>query len=128
MRMRRRIQAAFDDLFRRVDLLVTFTLPWAATPIDRLFTPVPVTRGFTGMVAASNLAGLPALFLPVGLTQAGLPVGIQIVAPPFREDLLVALGESFQGATSWHRLRPPALAGGVTPAGDAIAEHAPVRG
>ena len=105
-RLRRRIQAAFRKVFAEVDLLATYTLPWPATPIDEAFTPVPITGGLTAMVAASNLAGLPALFVPCGFTGTGLPVGLQLVGPPFSEDLLVAVGERFQTTSSWHRARP----------------------
>ena len=107
MRERRRVRAAFDDVFRGVDAIFTYTLPWEPHPIAEEFEPVNPTRGFTGMVAASNLAELPALFLPVGLSDNGLPVGIQLVGPRFSEATLVAIGEAFQEATAFHRLRPP---------------------
>ena len=68
MRDRERVRAAFDAIFRDVDAIFTYTLPWEPHPIVGEFTPVNPTQGFTGMVAASNLADLPALFLPVGLT------------------------------------------------------------
>ena len=67
MRDRERVRAAFDAIFRDVDAILTYTLPWEPHPIVGEFTPVNPTQGFTGMVAASNLADLPALFLPVGL-------------------------------------------------------------
>jgi amidase len=35
------------------------------------------------------IAGLPAASVPVG-SEAGLPVGVQVVGPPFREDLVLA--------------------------------------
>ena len=108
MRIRKLVQEAFRRLFEHVDILVTYSLPWAPTPIDRLFTTVPISGGLTAMVAASNLAGLPALFLPVGLTADNLPVGIQLVAPPFQESRLLSVGMALQSTTEWHRLRPPA--------------------
>jgi aspartyl-tRNA(Asn)/glutamyl-tRNA(Gln) amidotransferase subunit A len=107
MRERRRVRAAFAAIFAGADAIFTYTLPWEPSPIDEVFEPIHPTRGFTGMVAASNLAELPALFLPVGLSDNGLPVGIQLVGPPFSEPTLVAIGELFQGATGFHRLRPP---------------------
>ena len=107
MRDRERVRAAFDAIFRDVDAIFTYTLPWEPHPIVGEFTPVNPTRGFTGMVAASNLADLPALFLPVGLTDNRLPVGVQLVGPRFSEATLIALGEQFQAATDFHALRPP---------------------
>ena len=41
---------------------------------------------------AITLTGCPTLAIPAGFTRSGLPVGLQIVAPPRREDLLLAAG------------------------------------
>ena len=116
MRERHRVRAAFARIFGGVDAILTYTLPWEASPIDEVFEPIQPTRGFTGMVAASNLAELPALFLPVGLSDNGLPVGVQLVGPPFSEPTLIAIGEAFQNATTFHRLRPPMAERTLTPA------------
>jgi Asp-tRNA(Asn)/Glu-tRNA(Gln) amidotransferase A subunit family amidase len=56
------------------------------------------------MVLARNaipwsLVGFPALSLPCG-TAGGLPVGLQLVAPPGREDLLVAVGKAAEAAVA----------------------------
>jgi amidase len=37
------------------------------------------------------MTGWPAVVVPVGLTGQGLPIGIQIVTPPWREDVAIAL-------------------------------------
>ena len=42
-----------------------------------------------------SLIGFPAVSVPCGLAGR-LPVGLQLVAPPWREDLLVALGSALQ--------------------------------
>jgi aspartyl-tRNA(Asn)/glutamyl-tRNA(Gln) amidotransferase subunit A len=107
MKARVRIRAAFAAIFRGADAILTYTLPWEPSPIDEELKPAPITGGFSGMVAASNLAELPALFLPAGLSANGLPVSVQLVGPAFSEASLCALGERFQEATTWHRLRPP---------------------
>jgi aspartyl-tRNA(Asn)/glutamyl-tRNA(Gln) amidotransferase subunit A len=60
----------------------------------------------TSLVQASNLAGLPALVLPCGFA-GNLPVALQLVGPPFSENLLLAVGREFQAHTDWHRRRPP---------------------
>ncbi len=38
----------------------------------------------------ANLTGSPALSLPCGATEAGLPVGLQLAAPPFEDERLLA--------------------------------------
>ena len=39
-----------------------------------------------------SLFGLPAISVPCGRTASGLPLSVQLVAPAFREDLLLAAG------------------------------------
>jgi aspartyl-tRNA(Asn)/glutamyl-tRNA(Gln) amidotransferase subunit A len=58
------------------------------------------------LIPAGNLAGLPAIGLPCGFADK-LPVAIQLVGPPFSENLLVAVGKAFQEHTDWHRRHPP---------------------
>jgi aspartyl-tRNA(Asn)/glutamyl-tRNA(Gln) amidotransferase subunit A len=43
----------------------------------------------------ANLAGIPSISIPCGLSS-GLPIGVQIMAPPFREDLLFKAGYLFE--------------------------------
>lgn len=83
----------FDDC----DVLVMPTVPVVA----------PRAEDFAGylMSLARNaipwsLVGFPAISVPCGLTQ-GLPVGLQLVAPPGREDLLVAVGRAVEEATGF---------------------------
>ena len=44
-----------------------------------------------------SLIGFPAASIPCG-RPGGLPVGVQLVAPPWREDLLVAAGSALEEA------------------------------
>ena len=53
----------------------------------------------------ANLAGLPAMSVPCG-EKGGLPVGMQMMAPRFREDLLLRAGYTWQRRTDWHRRCP----------------------
>ncbi len=57
-----------------------------------------------------NVTGLPALSLPLHQAPSGLPVGVQLVAGPWREDVLLQLGTALEQAMPW-RDRRPALAG-----------------
>jgi Asp-tRNA(Asn)/Glu-tRNA(Gln) amidotransferase A subunit family amidase len=97
--------------FARFDVLLMPTLPLEAFPIGvvhpveiagrpvRVHDVFPFTHPF-------NLSGHPALSLPAGMTDSGLPAAIQLVAPRFREDLLLRLGRQFEIARPW----PPAPA------------------
>jgi aspartyl-tRNA(Asn)/glutamyl-tRNA(Gln) amidotransferase subunit A len=112
MRVRSLVQQAFKELFFDVDILLTPTRPTIASkisdPLDRGAAPAaaPKSRGLNGMIPAGNLAGLPAISLPCGFAS-GMPIAISLVARPFYENQLVAIGKSFQTHTDWHRRRPP---------------------
>jgi len=112
MRIRALIQQAFDKAFyEQYDVILaparTGTASKLNEPLDAgRGRPAPTDMGFAAIIPAGNLAGLPALSLPCGLAN-GLPVGIQLVARPFNENLLLALGKAFQERTDFHRQRPP---------------------
>jgi aspartyl-tRNA(Asn)/glutamyl-tRNA(Gln) amidotransferase subunit A len=111
MRIRRLIQDQFRELFSAVDALVAPGRMGVATPVAEPLDsdrsgPVPQDPGMSELIPAANLAGLPALVLPCGFAE-GLPVALQVVGPPFSENLLLAIGREFQQRTDWHRRRPP---------------------
>lgn len=103
--MRERRKREFATVFEAADLLVLPTLPITAREVARIdendLAPSRLTR-FVGYY------GLCAIALPAGVSADGLPVSVQLVAPAFREDLLVRAGAAFQSVTGHHRLRPPA--------------------
>jgi aspartyl-tRNA(Asn)/glutamyl-tRNA(Gln) amidotransferase subunit A len=43
--------------------------------------------------------------VPCGFS-AGLPVGLQLIGPPFAEELLLRAGDAYQRVTDWHTRRP----------------------
>ena len=45
---------------------------------------------------AYNLTGWPAAVVPAGVSEAGLPLGVQLVAPPWREDIALALAGAIE--------------------------------
>jgi amidase len=54
-----------------------------------------------------NVTGQPAISLPINHDDTtGLPVGVQIVAPPWREDLLLRLSRTLELAHPWTGRRP----------------------
>ena len=47
-------------------------------------------RGFRYTVAF-NLTGWPSVVICVGRSAEGLPIGVQVVAPPWRDDVALAV-------------------------------------
>jgi amidase len=63
---------------------------------------------FTPYTAIVNVMGVPAIMLPLYHGADGLPTGVQLIGPPEREDLLLALAAQLERALPWAQ-RTPAL-------------------
>ena len=61
---------------------------------------------FSALVRIWNVTGQPAISLPLHQTLDGVPVGVQLVAPPGREDLLIALATELEEAVGWTPTAP----------------------
>jgi amidase len=55
---------------------------------------------FSALVRIWNVTGQPALSLPLYETPEGIPVGVQLVGPPGRDDLVLALGAQLERAAA----------------------------
>jgi Asp-tRNA(Asn)/Glu-tRNA(Gln) amidotransferase A subunit family amidase len=55
----------------------------------------------------TNLTGQPALCLPNGFRSDGLPTSITLTGRRHGEAELLAVGDAYQRATTYHRQRPP---------------------
>ena len=95
-----------QEAFERYDLLALPTLPLEAFPVDQIH-PFEIegekirTHDAFPFTYPFNLTGHPAVSIPAGLTDAGLPTGLQLVAPRFREDLLLRVSRRFEEAQPW---------------------------
>jgi len=56
---------------------------------------------FSIFVRIWNVTGQPAISLPLHTTADGIPVGVQLVAPPGRDDLLIALAAQLEETAGW---------------------------
>jgi aspartyl-tRNA(Asn)/glutamyl-tRNA(Gln) amidotransferase subunit A len=60
----------------------------------------------TRLTRPGNFLGVPALSVQAGFTRTGMPVGMQLLARPFDEATLFAVGHAYQRATA-HHLKAP---------------------
>jgi aspartyl-tRNA(Asn)/glutamyl-tRNA(Gln) amidotransferase subunit A len=100
-RLRRALLQDFHALFGSIDCLFTPTTPITAPRIGQkqveLDGQIVDTRlATTRLVRGINVLGFPALSLPCGTSKVGLPIGLQMIARPFEENLLLALGEALE--------------------------------
>jgi amidase len=108
----RRIVEAFVASF---DLLVTPTMACLPPPVgfwrtgagDDPLTPLLKSYPLAVFTSLFNVTGQPAISVPVHHDEAtGLPVGVQIVAAPWREDLLLQVSRTLELARPWTDRRP----------------------
>lgn len=108
LRVRTLVKRDFDAAFKDVDVLLTPTAPTGAFTIgEKADDPVQMYLNDAFTIPAS-LAGIPGISIPCGFTSDNLPIGLQILAPHFREDLLLNVAHRYQQETDW-LTRKPAL-------------------
>jgi aspartyl-tRNA(Asn)/glutamyl-tRNA(Gln) amidotransferase subunit A len=109
---RAEFQRGLDDVFRRVDVLLTAALPVDVPPARTREAVLPLTRRLAQLSAPWSLHAGPTLALPAGRHPvSGMPVGLQLTGPVGGEDRLLDAGAWFQERTTWHTLRPPCSVG-----------------
>ncbi len=113
---RQKIIAAYRELWRSFDVLVTPTSPIAAPPIGTSTARLgdkdyPLVRLFLDLTLPFNLTGQPAISVPCGFTKSGLPIGLQFVGRPFDEATLFRAAAAYESITDWHLRIPPIAKG-----------------
>lgn len=98
-RQRKSLLAEFHALFRTIDCLFTPSTPITAPRIGQTEVTLDGAKHNTRILTTRfargfNALGFPALSMPCGTSPEGLPIGLQMVARPFEENLLLALGEA----------------------------------
>jgi aspartyl-tRNA(Asn)/glutamyl-tRNA(Gln) amidotransferase subunit A len=97
---RRTVEGAFEGL----DAMLAPATGTVAPRADESET-IETTRRLARLTYGFSTAGVPVLTVPCGISD-GLPVGMQLVAPWWREDTLLAVGGAYQRETDWHLRRP----------------------
>jgi len=92
------LRRELETVFKRFDLLVGPSMPVLPPRLADKMTPLEEYAMDVDTVPA-NLVGLPAISVPCGFRD-GLPVGLQLMAPHFREDLLIESAHSFESLMS----------------------------
>jgi amidase len=60
-----------------------------------------------GYTSLFNLTGWPVVVLRCGTSDEGLPIGLQVVAPPWREDVAIRLARNLEDSLGgWRRPAP----------------------
>jgi len=112
-RIRTLISNDFDLAFKKVDAIITPTLPITAPKVgeDEVSvgtTKMPLSDACRRNMYPLTLTGLPAMSVPCGFSHANLPIGLQIIGRPFDEPRVIRIAHNYEKSTDWH-LRRPAL-------------------
>ena len=100
--MRADLRSGYDALFEQVDVLLMPTTPMKAhayKPNQAADDLVLAGWNMVANTAPFNMTGHPALSVPCGLSE-GLPVGMMLVGRKFEDDVLLAVANVFELASS----------------------------
>jgi amidase len=102
-----------------IDLILTPTLADVPPPLGAYddsgpdpLSAMDFARRIATFTGIFNATGQPAISLPLQWSSSGLPIGIQLIAPIWREDLLIRVAAQLEQAHPWADRRPSGLAGG----------------
>ena len=87
------IRRDFDEVFKKVDVLITPTSPFTAFGIgEKVNDPLSMYLADV-MVGPAALAGMPALSVPAGRDKSNLPIGGQVIGPRLAEGKVLKIGQ-----------------------------------
>lgn len=117
-RVRAAYRAKVLPLFDSVDVILTPAAPYVAPPIGQETVEVdgqtvPVRPNLGVFTQPFSCIGLPAMAVPLADPRAagapgGLPIGVQVIAAPWREDLLFRAAAALERAGVASSPAPPA--------------------
>lgn len=90
------IKKDFDDVFKKVDVLITPTSPFPAFAVGEKKDNALALYMADVMVSPASIAGVPGISIPSGKTANGLPVGIQIIGPKLKEENIFKIGSKIE--------------------------------
>lgn len=102
-KLRRAYRAAMLDLFRDVDVILAPATPTRAPALgQKTFAldgqPVPVRANLGLFTQPFSFIGLPVMAVPVWTGGERLPIGVQVIAAPWREDVVVRVAGHLEQA------------------------------
>jgi aspartyl-tRNA(Asn)/glutamyl-tRNA(Gln) amidotransferase subunit A len=100
-KVRTLIRRDFDQAFEKCDLIVTPVAPTTAFKLGEKMND-PLTMYLSDIFTISvNLAGLPGMSMPCGYDEKNLPIGLQLIGPPFGEEIILRTGDALERTGSF---------------------------
>ncbi|MDN8616397.1 AtzE family amidohydrolase [Variovorax ginsengisoli] len=106
-RVRRLYAEQVARVFEQYDVLLAAATPSAATPIGAEFFEInghrlPVRPNMGLLTQPISCIGLPVCAVPVWGAHPDLPIGVQVIAAPWREDLVLRVAAALESAGLVH--------------------------
>jgi amidase len=101
------VRSAMSTFWSEHDALVCPVCPFPAPPHGEAVSD-EAWLGFSYTVPY-NVAGWPVVTVRAGESAEGLPIGVQVVAPPWREDVALAVADIVE--KEFGGWKPPAIRG-----------------
>jgi len=106
-RARTLLQHNLNEAFRRVDVIVSPTLPAFSPRVGEEWVQSGNLReyvidAFLRFNIPYDLTGFPAISVPCGFGSTGLPIGLQIAGKAFDETTILRAAHACEQSTEWH--------------------------
>jgi aspartyl-tRNA(Asn)/glutamyl-tRNA(Gln) amidotransferase subunit A len=96
---------AIERVFRKVDVLVTPTVPIPPHSLAELGKDVTTSMRLGSTYAHNtspfNVYGIPSISVPCGFTKNGLPIGLQISGAKEAEAVVFQVAAAYEKVTGW---------------------------
>ena len=93
----------YEELFKNYDVLIAPTSPGFAKKIGATKGAAMFGELEDLLLEASSLSGLPGISIPCYRDpQTNLFLGMNIIAPMWREDLVIQVAHAYEQATNWN--------------------------
>ena len=103
-RLRTRLIASVQDIFRDVDVLLCAS---SMEPACRIDDEAAIERSYPRQARTPfNVTGHPAISLMSGLSPDGLPLALQLAGRYHDEATLLRVAQAYEQATPWHTRHP----------------------
>jgi aspartyl-tRNA(Asn)/glutamyl-tRNA(Gln) amidotransferase subunit A len=99
-KVRTLIRQDFERAFEHCDVIVTPVAPTTAFKLGEK-TADPLQMYLSDIFTISvNLAGLPGLSVPCGYDSGGMPIGLQLIGPPFGEEMILRAADAYENSAA----------------------------
>jgi len=96
-KVRTKIIEEYKKAFKKVDLLVSPTMPFVAPKFKEIEKLTPLQNYMADILTVGpNLAGLPHISIPIGFNKQKMPIGLMLIADHLQEEKLIQAGSKLE--------------------------------